>query len=66
MDVQEVFLSNVNQFSQGNTVLDAPSSKQNGFLCWDTCVSTNQLNQLIWNKRGYLYLEKPKWLEVFL
>jgi hypothetical protein len=33
------------QYSQGNNVLDAPSSNINGFLSRDTCVSSNQVNR---------------------
>jgi hypothetical protein len=38
------------QFSQGNNVLDAPSSNTDGILCRDIRVSSTTLNMLIWNK----------------
>jgi hypothetical protein len=43
--LQEVFLSKLAQFSQGNHVLDGPVSNADGFLWRDTCVSSTHLNK---------------------
>jgi hypothetical protein len=40
------------QFSQGDNVLDAPTSNIDGFLSRDTLLSSSQLNGDIWNKQS--------------
>jgi hypothetical protein len=39
----------LSQFSQGGNVLDAPASNTGGFHLGDACVSSTQMNRLIWN-----------------
>jgi hypothetical protein len=50
--LQGVFLSNQTQFSQGNNVLDAPTSNIDGFLWRGTCVSITHLNRRIWRQQS--------------
>jgi hypothetical protein len=38
------------QYSQGNNVLDVAASNVDGFLQIDICVSSTELNRLLWNK----------------
>jgi hypothetical protein len=38
------------QFSLGKKVLNAPASILHGFFSGDTCVSSPQLNNPVWNK----------------
>jgi hypothetical protein len=47
--LQEEFLSKNNSILTGNNVLDAAASNIDGFLWRDTCVSSNQLNRLVWS-----------------
>jgi hypothetical protein len=47
------------QFSQGNNVLDAPSSNTDVFLSSDTCVST-QMNRTVETNKASLHLETCK------
>jgi hypothetical protein len=49
-DCQVVFLSTTNSILTGKQDVDAPPSTIDGFLSRDTCVSSTQLNRLIWNK----------------
>jgi hypothetical protein len=46
----------VTQFSQGNNLLTAPASYLYGFLSRDICVSSTQIDRLIWNK---MYISPP-------
>jgi hypothetical protein len=39
-DLQEVFLSKITQFSQGNNELGDPASKMDGFVWKDACLSS--------------------------
>jgi hypothetical protein len=48
--LQEVFLEKLTQFSQGNNVLNPPSSNKNGCLWHDICVSSTHLNRPIEKK----------------
>jgi hypothetical protein len=48
------FLSKLTQFSQRNNVLDAPSSKKDGFISRDTCVSLTYLKILFRTKWPFL------------
>jgi hypothetical protein len=65
-DLQEVFLSELSQFSQGNNVLDPTASNTDRVLSRDTCVSWNQLNRQIWIKESVSQTWTPKLQEVFL
>jgi hypothetical protein len=47
---KQYYYQKLTQFSQGNNVLDAQPSNIEAFLSRDICVSTIQLNRLIWNK----------------
>jgi hypothetical protein len=47
------------QFSQGNTVLDAPPSILGGFLLRDSYVSSIHLNRSILKKGAFISLENP-------
>jgi hypothetical protein len=49
--LQEVFFQNLNQFTQGDNVLDAAVSKTDGYLWRDICVSSGLLKTPIWSKR---------------
>jgi hypothetical protein len=60
-DLQEVFLSKLTQFSQGNNFLDATASNTNEFLFRDKGVSSTQLNRPIWNKDNL----SPSWVTDF-
>jgi hypothetical protein len=42
--LQDIFLSKLTQFTQGNNVLEAAAYDTNGFLLRDTCVPSTQLN----------------------
>jgi hypothetical protein len=64
--LQEVIFSKSNQFSQGKKVLDVAPSNIDGFLRWDTCVSSNQVNKIFGTKTAHLHLETPKSQEEFL
>jgi hypothetical protein len=46
------YFQKLTQFSEGNNVLNTASSKVDGFLWGDTCVSTTQLNLPIFSKLG--------------
>jgi hypothetical protein len=49
---QEEFLSNLTQFSQGNSVLDSTSSKTDDLIWGDTCVSSTYQNKGFWHIMG--------------
>jgi hypothetical protein len=51
---RQYFLKKLTQSSQGNKVLDAPSSILDGFLSRDTYVSLTQLNRPLSNKMSVL------------
>jgi hypothetical protein len=48
---QELFLSKLTQFSEGDNAEDAAASIIDGCLWRDTCVSSPQLNRPIWSKK---------------
>jgi hypothetical protein len=54
------------QFSQGNTVLDAPTSNADGFVSKDTCVFSRCWTDLGRTKFAFLHLEYSGWQHVFL
>jgi hypothetical protein len=57
---------NLNQFSQGNNMLDAAVSNIPDFLWRDTCVSSTQPIGPVEENRAYLQLEITNLQEVFL
>ena len=54
------------QFSQGNNVLDAPTSNADGFVSKDTCVFSRCWTDLCRTKWAFLHLEYSGWQHVFL
>jgi hypothetical protein len=48
-DLQEVFLSKVTHFSEGNKVVHVPVCNTDGCLWRDSSVSSIQLNRPLWN-----------------
>ena len=50
--LHEVSFQKLTQFSQGNSVLDGPTSDFSGFLWRDLCVSSAQLNRPIWKQES--------------
>jgi hypothetical protein len=49
--LMDVFFSET-QFSQGKSLLDAHASNKDVFLSTDACVSSTQLNRLIWDQQS--------------
>jgi hypothetical protein len=50
-DLQGAFLPKLTHSSQGNNALDVAAYNTDGFLWRDTCVSSNQMNNPICNKK---------------
>jgi hypothetical protein len=44
----KAIFQNLTKFSHGGNVLDAPASNTDGFRWRDACVSSTQMNRLIW------------------
>jgi hypothetical protein len=63
---QEVFLSKLIQFSQGNNVIDAPASNADSCLWRDTCFLELSWIGLFGANTVYPHLEIPKFQEVFI
>jgi hypothetical protein len=63
---QELFLSKLTQFSEGDNAQDAAASIIVGCLWRHTRVSSPQLNRPIGSKSAYLHLEAPNFHKVVL
>ena len=63
---QEVLLSKLTQFSEGDNGLDAAASIAYDFLWSDTHASSLQLNRPFGRTSAYLLIESPNFQEVFL
>jgi hypothetical protein len=63
---RKYLLQTLIQFSLGNSVLDATASNRHLFLLRDTCVSSTQLNRLIWNRDNLSPLWKPQIRKYFI
>jgi hypothetical protein len=63
-DLQNICLSKLTQFSQGNKLFVALASNTDGFLSRDTCVSSTQHMMRIRNKKSLSPNSKSDWQEV--